>query len=293
MIDLPPLFFYDDALKRFLLEDVGEGDVTTRAVFSREARGSRASATIVAETEGVFCGGVFGGRLLSFVDPAGRFDSIGEGSSYQEGQHLVRMDGALESLLLCERVILNLLKHLSGISSLTARFVETVSRVRSPSMRPLRITGTRKTLPGLRPFQRYAIRAGGGHDHRMSLDDGILIKDNHIAASGGLSELLSRVRQQAPHPLRIEMEADTAEQAILACQLKIEVILLDNMSPREMTALIPTLRTINPDVLLEVSGGITLDRVPDLAALDVDILSVGALTHSAPDASMRLDLSMQ
>lgn len=289
MIDLAPLFFYDDHLKRFLLEDVGSGDVTTRSVFSDEARRRKASATILAESDGVFCGGPFAGRILSFCDPLARFEAIPDGGRYAAGERLVVMEGTLESLLLCERVILNLLKHLSGISSLTFSYVDKVRLLRYSS-RPLRITGTRKTLPGLRDFQRYAIRAGGGDDHRMRLDDGILIKDNHIAASESLSELIGRVRRQAPHPLKIEMEADTREQAMEACRLKVDILLLDNMSPDLMKRLIPELRSIHPDVLLEVSGGITLDQIPALAPLDVDVLSVGGLTHSAPDASMRLDL---
>lgn len=289
MIEIASLFSYDDQLKRFLLEDVGSGDVTTRSVFSPEVRRRKASATILAESDGVFCGGSFGARILAFSDPGSRFDAIPDGHAYTEGTRLVVMEGALESLLLCERVILNLLKHLSGISSLTACYVEKARLLRNSS-RPLRITGTRKTLPGLRDLQRYAIRAGGGDDHRMRLDDGILIKDNHIAASGSLSEMIGRVRRQAPHPLRIEMEADTPEQALEACRLKVDIVLLDNMSPDLMERLIPELRSIYPEVLLEVSGGITLDQISDLSRLDVDILSVGALTHSAPDASMRLDL---
>jgi nicotinate-nucleotide pyrophosphorylase (carboxylating) len=124
----------------------------------------------------------------------------------------------------------------------------------------------------------------------MRLDDGILIKDNHIAASRRSSELISGVRRHAPPPLRSVMEADPPEQAIWACQLKVDIVLLDNMSPDLMERLIPELRSIHPDVLLEVSGGITLDQIPSLAPLDVDVLSVGGLTHSAPDASMRLDL---
>jgi nicotinate-nucleotide pyrophosphorylase (carboxylating) len=243
----------------------------------------------MAESDGVFCGGPFGSRILSYSDPMAKFEAIPDGQPYAKGECLVAMEGALESLLLCERVILNLLKHLSGISSLTASYVESVRLLRKSS-RSLRITGTRKTLPGLRDFQRYAIRAGGGDDHRMRLDDGILIKDNHIAASGSLSELIARVRRQAPHPLRIEMEADTREQALEACRLKVDILLLDNMSPKMMDRIIPELRSIHPDVLLEVSGGITLDMIPDLVSLDVDVLSVGALTHSSPDASMRLDL---
>ncbi len=289
MTEIPFLFSYDDQLKRFLLEDVGSGDVTTRSVFSREARSQKVSATILAESDGVFCGGSFGARILSFSDPGSRFDAISDGQTYTAGDRLVVMEGTLESLLLCERVILNLLKHLSGISSLTSCYVEKARLLRNSS-RPLRITGTRKTLPGLRDFQRYAIRAGGGDDHRMRLDDGILIKDNHIAASGSLSEVIGRVRRHAPHPLRIEMEADTPEQALEACRLKVDIVLLDNMSPDLMERLIPELRLIHPDVLLEVSGGITLEQIPVLSCLDVDILSVGALTHSAPDASMRLDL---
>ncbi|BAM07185.1 carboxylating nicotinate-nucleotide diphosphorylase [Leptospirillum ferrooxidans] len=289
MVDLAPMISYDEQLKRFLLEDVGSGDVTTRSVFSGESRRRKVTATIFAESDGVFCGGPFGARILSFSDPAATFDAIPDGQSYRAGERLVVMEGALESILLCERVILNLLKHLSGISSLTFLFVEK-ARLGRNSDRPLRITGTRKTLPGLRDFQRYAIRAGGGDDHRMRLDDGILIKDNHIAASASLPELIARVRRQAPHPLRIEMEADTPEQAREACRLKVDILLLDNMSPDLMKQLIPELRSIHPGVLLEVSGGITLDHIPALSTLDVDILSVGALTHSAPDASMRLDL---
>ena len=287
---LEPIPFLDEVLKEFLREDIGGGDLTTLAVFSESERKSIVKAGLHAEKEGILCGTPFAERLLRILDPSsGAKWNYGEGEAYHEGETIGILESRLSDLLAAERLILNLVKHLSGIASLTRAYVDCVNACRPSGMRPLRITETRKTLPGLRSFQKYAVRVGGGHNHRYDLHSGILIKDNHLAVSRSVRETLETVRRNAPHLLRIEIEADTREQAMDACKFGADVILLDNMPFPVLEELVEHLRSKRGDILLEVSGGITLERLPQLATLDVDILSVGALTHSSPDAPIRLD----
>jgi nicotinate-nucleotide pyrophosphorylase (carboxylating) len=287
---LEPIPFCDEMLKEFLREDIGGGDLTTLAVFSASERKSIVRAGLYAEKKGILCGSLFAERLLRILDPSSSAKwNHGEGEAYSEGDTIGILESRLSDLLAAERLILNLVKHLSGIASLTRAYVDRVNECRPSGMRPLRITETRKTLPGLRAFQKYAVRIGGGHNHRYDLHGGILIKDNHLAVSRSVRTTLETARRNAPHPLRIEIEADTPEQAMEACLFGADVILLDNMPFPVLERLVGQLRLNRQEILLEVSGGVSLERVPQLATLDVDILSVGALTHSSPDAPIRLD----
>ncbi|MHB1604887.1 MAG: carboxylating nicotinate-nucleotide diphosphorylase [Leptospirales bacterium] len=280
----------EQTLLLFLSEDIGRGDVTTRSLFTPLELGRRSRADLIAESDGVLCGVPFVEQVLSLLDPSFEVRwGTEEASSYKTGETLGTIECRLGDLLSGERLILNLVKHLSGIASLARKFVDRAHQTRPKGMRPLRIVETRKTLPGLRIFQKYAVRIGGGHNHRFSLDDGILIKDNHLVAIGGVQKALERARANAPHSLRIELEADTAEQAIDGATYGADILLLDNMSLKTLEELIPGLRKIRPEILLEVSGGVTLNQIEELSRLDIDVISVGALTHSSPDAPMRLD----
>ncbi|KGA92959.1 carboxylating nicotinate-nucleotide diphosphorylase [Leptospirillum ferriphilum] len=282
--------FVREAISVFLAEDVGRGDVTTRSLFSWEERSRNQAAHLVAESPGRICGIPFVEEVFLHLDPGTSFQwNQREGEPYLQNAVLGRIECRLEALLAGERLALNLLKHLSGIAFLSSVYVERAAKARPAGMRPLRVVETRKTLPGLRFFQKYAVRTGGGHNHRYSLDDGLLIKDNHLVAAGGVKPALEKARKNAPHPLRIELEVDTAHQALEGAQEGADILLLDNMATTLLEQLVPRLRLLNPSLILEVSGGVTLERIEELARLDIDVISVGALTHSSPDAPIRLD----
>ena len=280
----------DRILLAFLEEDLPEGDLTSRLFFGTPLSNRRVEAALVAEEAGVLAGtflvsriyGLLGGDVeLSFGCP--------EGGAFEAGDTLATLRGPIHELLAGERLALNLTKHLSAVATLTRRYVDLIARHRPPGMRPLRVTETRKTLPGLRLFQKHAVRVGGGHSHRSSLSSGILIKDNHLVGTGGGSAALEKARREAPHPYRIEVEADTPAQAREAVAGGADIVLLDNMSAPMMAALVPELRRMGREVLLEASGGLTLDKVREIASLDLDVVSIGALTHSPGDISLRLD----
>ncbi|MEJ2033529.1 MAG: carboxylating nicotinate-nucleotide diphosphorylase [Deltaproteobacteria bacterium] len=281
--DLPvDLLTLDDALRRFLREDIGFGDITTEAIFPPDQLDE---AHFVAKGSFLTAGLEAAARVFQLRNPAiSILEVTPDGRQAAAGDILMRLSGPVADLLQAERVALNLAQRLCGVATLTARFVERVRPL------PVRIVDTRKTTPGLRALEKYAVRAGGGHNHRFNLADGTLIKDNHIAACDSIAEAVRRVRERAPHTLKVEVEAETLAQVeeCLACQ--VEIIMLDNMAPdmmREAVAL------VNDRALLEASGGITLDNVREVAETGVDLISVGALTHSAPacDISMRLTVS--
>ena len=285
---LPSLL--DRALAAFLEEDLPEGDLTSRLFFSDPAENRKAEAAIVAEEPGILAGAPFVPRIFSLLGGAVSVEwMVPEGGSLKAGQVVGLLSGPLLDLLSGERLALNLLKHLSAIATTTRRYVEAAKADRPPEMRPLRITETRKTLPGLRLFQKYAVRTGGGVSHRSSLSSGILIKDNHIVGVGSVSRALRLARERAPHPYRIEIEVDTPEQALEAASGGAEILLLDNMSVPAMADLVPRLRGLRPGMILEASGGLTLEKVREISRLDIDLCSVGALTHSPGDLSLRLD----
>ena len=280
----------DRALAAFLEEDLPEGDLTSRLFFSDPDSNRRAEAAIMAEESGVLAGAPFLPRIFSLLGGEVAVNwKVPEGGALKPGQVVGVLSGPFLDLLSGERLSLNLLKHLSAIATITRRYVEAAIAARPSGMRPLRITETRKTLPGLRLFQKYAVRMGGGVPHRSSLSSGILIKDNHIVGVGSVTRAVRLARERAPHPYRIEIEVDTPAQALEAIAEGAEILLLDNMSVPVMADLVPRLREKNPDILLEVSGGLTLEKVREISGLDIDLCSVGALTHSPGDLSLRLD----
>lgn len=271
-----------DLLRRALAEDLGQGDITTAATVAPHQPG-RARIIVKESPHIVFCGGVLLDKIFRLAGAAPQIAALApESKLLEQGAIAAEIEGELAGLLIGERTALNFLQLMSGIATMTRRYVNAAAGTRA------RIIDTRKTHPGLRAVEKYAVRAGGGFNHRFGLDSGVLIKENHIAAAGSLRFAIEHARKLAPHTLRIEIECETLAQVEEALSVGVEVILLDNMpleSIRRARAMAPA------PVLLEVSGGVTLDGVRAIAEAGVDLISVGALTHSAPavDLSMRIE----
>jgi nicotinate-nucleotide pyrophosphorylase (carboxylating) len=270
-------------LRRALDEDLGHGDVTTAATV---APGRLGHARIVVKESPriVFCGGILLADIFELAGAEPRVATLSaEGQMLECGAVAAEIEGGLAGLLIAERTALNFVQHMSGIATMTRRYVDAIGGTRA------RIIDTRKTHPGLRAIEKYAVRAGGGFNHRFGLDSGVLIKENHIAAAGSVSQALERVRRLAPHTIRPQIECETIAQLKEALASGADSILLDDMTLED----IRRARAMAPEgrVLLEVSGRVTLSTVRSIAETGVDLISVGALTHSAPavDLSMRID----
>jgi nicotinate-nucleotide pyrophosphorylase (carboxylating) len=268
-------------VRRALSEDIDRGDITTEACVEPTALGT---ATLNARERIVVCGLPIVEEVFAQIDLAVDVDfRAQDGDLLDAGTALATLDGPAASILLGERVALNFLQRLTGVSTMTRRFVDAL-----PEGSATRITDTRKTTPGLRAFERYAVRCGGGHNHREDLGAAILIKDNHIAAAGGCTQAIERARAHAPHTCRIECEVDTRPQLEEALAAGADIVMLDNFDD---DAVRDALTLIDGRAIVEVSGGITLERVATLGALGVDVISVGALTHSSPSCDLGLDWS--
>lgn len=270
----------DRLIENALLEDIHTGDITTQAVVP----GKRAAtARLIAKEDLVQAGLFVAERVFKRLDSDVLFTAlIQEGAHAVKGDVLATLQGNAADLLMGERVALNLLQRLSGIASLTASYVAAVQGTKA------RIVDTRKTTPGLRELEKHAVRVGGGINHRTGLYDGILIKENHIAAAGGISEAIRRARAYIPHTLKIEIETENLEQVDEALGAGADIIMLDNMSLVDMRSAVAA---IAGRAVIEASGGVNLESVRAIAETGVDIISVGALTHSprAMDISMLLD----
>jgi nicotinate-nucleotide pyrophosphorylase (carboxylating) len=265
-----------------LEEDLGAGDVTTAAVLGERRP---AVARIVARQELVVCGLPVARAVFAALDPEVAFQTqCSEGTRASPGSVLAVLEGAADSLLSGERVALNFLQRLSGVATVARRYVEAAAGS------GLLVTDTRKTLPGWRTLDKYAVRVGGARNHRAALDAGILIKDNHIAAAGGVRAAVERARDRAPHPLRVEVEVRDLAELQEALDAGAEIVLLDNMNLEQIAAAVDM---AGKRCLLEVSGGVTLERIGALAATGAHLVSVGALTHSAPAADISMDLEIQ
>jgi nicotinate-nucleotide pyrophosphorylase (carboxylating) len=274
-----PDLIVEPIVRLALAEDLGRaGDITSAACIPAEAR---LGLAFVARKPGVLAGLACARLAVAALDPGARFESRKQdGEAVAAGETIAVVDGGARALLAAERTALNLMGRLSGIATLTAAYVSRAAGTRA------RIIDTRKTTPGLRALEKHAVRCGGGANHRFGLDDAILIKDNHVAACGGVAEALRRVRAHAGHMIKVEVEVDSLAQLREALEEKPDVIMLDNFALadlREAAAL------VRGRVVLEASGGVDLDTVGDIARTGVDLISVGALTHSAPVLDIGLD----
>lgn len=277
-----PEVFLQRAIERALEEDLHAGDLTSDALVPTEVR---ALATAVAKADLVACGSVVFARVFYSVDPGLRVEElVADGERVSAGTALYRVEGAARSILVAERTALNFVQRMAGIATLARQCVE-----RLPAGTKTRIADTRKTTPGLRVFERYAVKTGGAANHRDSLGAGVMIKDNHIAAVGSIGEAVHRARRGVPHTHRIEIEVDSLEAVEAALNAGADIIMLDNFEPAELSG---ALEKIAGRALVEVSGGITLDNIKSFATQGVDVLSIGALTHSAPAADISLQLQL-
>lgn len=277
-----PRIVVDDLVTRALAEDLAGGDVTTEACIDADAT---SVALAVARKDLVVAGLVVAERAFHLVDPELHVELLAaDGSLAPAGTALLRATGSSRSLLMAERVALNFMQRMSGVATLTRRYVSAIT-----AGAPTRVTDTRKTTPGLRAFERYAVRCGGGKNHRDNLGSAILIKDNHIAACGGVANAIARAKARSPHTSKIECEVDTLAQLAIALDAGADIVLLDNMNDGVVAEAIAMNRAHARPAILEASGGITLERIAALSALGIDAISVGALTHSAVAVDIGLD----
>jgi len=281
---IPPLnpMLIEDVIDRTLAEDLGRaGDITTLATIPASAR---TRAVIAARERGVIAGNDLAIAAFRRLDQSIRFDThVADGVSVSKGDVALAIEGPARAILSAERTALNFVGRLSGIASLTARYVEEVKNTKA------RIVCTRKTTPGLRAFEKHAVRCGGGFNHRFGLDDAILIKDNHIAVAGGVTKALRAAKAFAGHLVKIEIEVDTLDQLDEVIHEGADVVLLDNMTPAQLKDAVVRLKG---KMLTEASGGVTLETVAAIAESGVDMISVGALTHSAKVLDLGLDIAI-
>ncbi|MFQ3619009.1 MAG: carboxylating nicotinate-nucleotide diphosphorylase [Cyanobacteriota bacterium] len=279
---LPPPLLLDRLLQEWLLEDIGRGDRTTQALFSANVPSGQAQW--VVKEAGVIAGLPIAARVFYLLDPMVRFEALAqEGEACDRGRVIAQITGPLDALLTGERVALNLAMRLSGIATLTSRYVAQIADL------PAQLVDTRKTTPGLRILEKYAVQVGGATNHRLGLDDSVMIKDNHITAAGSIAKAIAQVRARVPYPLTVEVETETLEQVAEALDHGADIIMLDNMPVERMKDAVRMIRDTNPRIKIEASGNITLDTIRAIAETGVDYLS-----SSAPiTRSTWLDLSMR
>ena len=262
-------------------EDIGIGDITTEATVPPVQEGIGA---FLAKSDGVVAGLPVAERVFAKLDETLEFrELVSDGETVKAGTLIAEVAGSAKSILMGERTALNFLQRLSGIATLTAQFVEAVADYDA------KIVDTRKTAAGWRAVQKYAVRVGGGSNHRFGLYDGVLIKDNHIVAAGSIHNAVKRARELVPHTAKIEVEVETVEQVNEVLQAGADILLLDNMPPSIMQGVV---QKIGDQAVTEASGGITLEHVQAVAATGVDLISVGALTHSAMPMDISLTLTL-
>ncbi|WP_059102789.1 carboxylating nicotinate-nucleotide diphosphorylase [Shouchella shacheensis] len=266
----------NEQLKAFLSEDIGSGDATGEAIF----QGEEVTASIIAKQPGVFAGRVVLERLYSLLDPRVEVNAlIDDGQKVFPKERIATITGPAHSILSGERVLLNLLQRMSGIATMTNSAVEALAD------EAIRLCDTRKTTPGLRMFEKEAVRAGGGFNHRRGLDDAIMLKENHIAACGSITEAVRRIKAGLGPMMKIEVETTNEAEVIEAVEVGVDVIMFDNASPDE----VKQYRSLVPSpIVTEASGGMTMATLPDYAGTSVDYISLGFLTHS----TKALDFSM-
>jgi nicotinate-nucleotide pyrophosphorylase (carboxylating) len=280
-MELDPGIIYAFAAD-LLKEDLGRGDITTQSVVRG---GVRARGRFLAKQDFVLCGLEIAEAVFGALDNAIGLESrVYDGDDITAGDEFAKIEGPAAALLTGERTALNIMQRLSGIATLTKAFVTRVEGTGA------RITDTRKTTPGLRLLEKYAVTVGGGFNHRFGLDDGVLIKDNHIALAGGVRRAVDLARQSASHLMKIEVEVASQAQLREALAAPADVIMLDNMTLEEARESVKLIRDNNPAISIELSGGVNLDNVREFAECGVDLISVGAITHSAPAVDVSLKI---
>ena len=275
---LLPQFYVDDIIKTALQEDINYLDTTTDLMIPATAR---STARFMAKAEGVVCGLEVALRVFELLDPTFSYEiRLPEGSRVAYGDIIAELEGSTRCLLKGERTALNLLQHMSGVASATDRYVRLVEGTRAA------ITDTRKTLPGLRALQKYAVTVGGGKNHRFNLSDGAMLKDNHIDAAGGIPQAVAAIREKLGHMVKLEVETRNLDEVRQALEAGADVIMLDNMDCPTMAKAV---KLVNGRAKLEASGNVTMENIREVAESGVDIISLGALTHSvkAFDISMK------
>ncbi len=279
---LPPFIVLDQLLQNWLLEDIGRGDRTTQSLLGENT--IQGQAHWIAKASGVIAGLPIAARVFQLLNEKVEFTIHAAESEYcQQGQVIAQMYGSLDALLMGERVALNLAMRLSGIATLTHQYTDKISDLDT------KFVDTRKTTPGLRILEKYATQVGGAINHRMGLDDAVMIKDNHIAAAGGIKQAIVQIRERIPYPLTIEVETETLEQVQEALNNKADIIMLDNMSLDMMREAVQIIRSENSRIKIEASGNITLETIRAVAETGVDYIS-----SSAPITQSKwLDLSMK
>ncbi len=280
---IPPKIILDNLLEDWLLEDIGRGDRTTSGLLLGDEVIVGGGHWLIKEA-GVIAGLPIAARVFQLLNEQVNFlPTVAEGEWCEKGTVVAELDGPLDSLLTGERVALNLGMRLSGIATMTRRYVEKIADL------PVQLVDTRKTTPGLRILEKYATQVGGAKNHRMGLDDGVMIKDNHIAAAGGIGEAIAKVRERIPYPLTIEVETETLVEVETALEHQADIIMLDNMSVEVMEQAVKMIRQNNSRIKIEASGNITLETIRNVAETGVDYISTSApITRST-----WLDLSMK
>lgn len=269
-------------IRLWLKEDVGAGDITTATTVPQ---GHISRAVIHAKQDGILAGLGVAECVFHTVHPDLKFQAIAqEGQNLHKGDIIAEVEGSTHHLLTGERLALNLLQRMSGIATRTREYVDAIHDL------PVRLVDTRKTTPGHRMLEKYAVRIGGGHNHRFGLYDAVMIKDNHIKAAGGITEAVTSARGQIPHTMTIEVETESIAQVQEALTVGADIIMLDNMLPERMKEAVAMIRQHSPHVKIEASGNVSLTTIYNLAATGVDIISVGRLTYSFENLDISLDL---
>jgi nicotinate-nucleotide pyrophosphorylase (carboxylating) len=282
-IKLPPSIVLDPLLQSWLMEDIGRGDRTTQGIFTENI--ATREAQWVAKEAGIIAGLPVAARVFQLLDKDIKFvPLVTEGEKVDLAKVIARIEGAMDALLMGERVALNLAMRLSGIATLTRQYVDAIADL------PTQLVDTRKTTPGLRILEKYATQVGGAVNHRMGLDDAVMIKDNHIAAAGGIKEAIARIRETMPYPLTIEVETSNLDEVEEALLHGADIIMLDNMTIEQMKRAVQLIREKNEKIKIEASGNITLDNIRTVAETEVNYISTSApITRSTwLDLSMRL-----
>lgn len=275
----------NESLKRWLEEDIGMGDVTTMVTIPSD---SMSKGIIHVKDNGVVAGIPVAKAVFALVDPELRFEAnASDGDAVSKGTVIAEVSGSTRSILLGERLALNLLQRMSGIATRTSQFIERLEGQSS------RLVDTRKTTPGHRMLEKYAVRVGGGHNHRFGLYDAVMIKDNHIKGAGGIAKAIQSARAHIPHTMKIEVEVENFVQLDEALSAEPDIVMLDNMAPEQMKEAVLRIKQRAPHIIVEASGNVSLDNVREVAEAGVDVIAVGRLTYSVHALDISLDLNEQ